>query len=87
MRESHLDKHNAWSGGTRSVNSTDASRRLTPLASRQAFAHYRSASPGGAPTALAIHVLDVVDGEISAFHAFIDATLFEVFGLPLEPEF
>lgn len=50
-----------------------------------AFAHYRSASPGSAPTALAIHVLDIVDGQISAFHAFIDATLFEVFRLPLKP--
>lgn len=50
-----------------------------------AFAHYRSALPEGPPTALAIHVLDLVDGQIKAFHAFIDATLFEVFGLPLEP--
>jgi len=40
---------------------------------------------GVVPTALAIHVLDVAEGQISAFHAFIDATLFEVFGLPLEP--
>jgi RNA polymerase sigma-70 factor (ECF subfamily) len=50
-----------------------------------AFAHYRSTSLGSAPTALAIHVLDIVDGQISGFHAFIDAALFEVFGLPLEP--
>jgi hypothetical protein len=37
------------------------------------------------PTASTIHVLDVVDGQINAFHAFIDSTLFELFGLPLEP--
>jgi len=37
------------------------------------------------PLPWAIHVLDGVDGQISAFHAFIDATLLAVFGLPLEP--
>lgn len=47
-----------------------------------AFAHYRRQSPGQPHTALAIHVLDVVDGQISAIHAFIDARLFEQFGLP-----
>ena len=50
-----------------------------------AFAHYRSSSPGEPPTALAIHVLDVVDSQIIALHAFVDAALFELFGLPLEP--
>ena len=50
-----------------------------------AIAHYRSQFPGDPPTALAIHVLDVVDGQISALHAFVDAALFEQFGLPLEP--
>ncbi len=50
-----------------------------------AFAHYRSPSPGDPPVALAIHVLDIVDSQIGAIHAFIDATLFERFGLLLEP--
>jgi RNA polymerase sigma-70 factor, ECF subfamily len=47
-----------------------------------AFAHYRRRSPGEPHTALAIHLLDLVGGQISAIHAFIDATLFERFGLP-----
>jgi RNA polymerase sigma-70 factor (ECF subfamily) len=38
----------------------------------------------GASAAFAIHVLDVVDGRISALHAFLDTGLFATFGLPLE---
>jgi hypothetical protein len=41
-------------------------------------------APGGTPTAFAIHVLDVVDGSISAIRSFIDPALFALFGLPLE---
>lgn len=50
-----------------------------------ACAHYRRPSAGEPHTALAIHVLDVVGTNISALHAFIDASLFDRFGLPLEP--
>ena len=42
---------------------------------------------GGRPIAFAIHVLDVVDGRIGAIHSFIDATLFEIFGLPDHVDF
>ena len=49
-----------------------------------AAAVYVPAAPGGTPTAFAIHVLDVVDGRISAIRSFIDSGLFALFGLPLE---
>jgi RNA polymerase sigma-70 factor, ECF subfamily len=52
-----------------------------------AVAVYRPEEPGGQPTAFAIHVLDVLDGHISAIHSFIDPTLFETFGLPNHPDF
>jgi ketosteroid isomerase-like protein len=45
---------------------------------------YAPATPGGTPTAFAIHVVDVVDGRISAIRSFIDSGLFALFGLPLE---
>jgi RNA polymerase sigma-70 factor, ECF subfamily len=50
-----------------------------------AVAVYRPEATGGEPIAFAIHVLDVVDGRISAIHSFIDPTLFNVFGLPDHP--
>ena len=49
-----------------------------------AAAVYVPAAPGGTPTAFAIHVVDVVDGRISAIRSFIDSGLFALFGLPLE---
>jgi RNA polymerase sigma-70 factor, ECF subfamily len=49
-----------------------------------AAAVYVPAAPGGRPTAFAIHVVDVVDGSISAIRSFIDSGLFALFGLPLE---
>ena len=49
-----------------------------------AAAVYVPNAPGGTPTAFAIHVLDVVDGRISAIRSFIDPGLFALFGLPLE---
>ncbi len=57
---------------------------LTPTAANgsPAAAVYRPETPGGPPTAFAIHVLDVVDGRIGAIHSFIDPALFEPFGLP-----
>jgi RNA polymerase sigma-70 factor, ECF subfamily len=60
---------------------------LTPVRANgsPAAAIYRPQTPGGPPTAFAIHVLDVVAGRISTIHSFIDPTLFEPFGLPTEP--
>jgi RNA polymerase sigma-70 factor (ECF subfamily) len=49
-----------------------------------AAAVYAPATPGGTPTAFAIHVVDVVDGRISAIRSFIDSGLFALFGLSLE---
>jgi RNA polymerase sigma-70 factor, ECF subfamily len=47
-----------------------------------AAAGYMQREPDATPTAFAIHVLEAVDGRISAMHAFVDPGLFEVFGLP-----
>ena len=60
---------------------------VTPVSANgsPAVAVYRPATPGGRPTAFAIHVLDVIAGRISVLHAFLDPALFEVFGLPTEP--
>ena len=44
-----------------------------------AVAHFRL-MPDGAHEPFAIHVLDVVDGRIAAIHAFIDPSLFPLFG-------
>jgi RNA polymerase sigma-70 factor, ECF subfamily len=43
---------------------------------------YIPRAPGAAPTAFAIHVLDVSAGGIAAIHVFLDPALFELFGLP-----
>jgi RNA polymerase sigma-70 factor (ECF subfamily) len=66
-----------------------ADHLLTPVSANgsPAVAVYRPEVPGGQPIAFAIHVLDVVDGRISAIHSFIDPALFELFGLPGEPDF
>jgi RNA polymerase sigma-70 factor (ECF subfamily) len=60
---------------------------LTPINANgsPAAAVYRPQTPGGSPTAFAIHVLDVAAGGIRAIHSFIDPGLFELFGLPLDP--
>ena len=60
---------------------------LTPVHANgsPAAAVYRPQTPGGSPTAFAIHVLDVVAGRISAIHSFLDPALFESFGLPDHP--
>jgi RNA polymerase sigma-70 factor, ECF subfamily len=62
---------------------------LTPVAANGslAVAAYGRQAPGGPQTPHAIHVLDVVAGRISAIHSFIDPALFELFGLPQEPDF
>ncbi len=46
---------------------------------------YRPERPGARPVAHALHVLDVAGGRIGAIHAFLDPSLFEMFGLALEP--
>jgi RNA polymerase sigma-70 factor, ECF subfamily len=50
-----------------------------------AVAVYRPEAPGGRPRAFSIQVLDVVAGRIGGIHVFLDPTLFELFGLPLDP--
>jgi RNA polymerase sigma-70 factor, ECF subfamily len=66
-----------------------ADHLLTPVSANgsPAVAVYTPEMPGGPPTAFAIHVLDVVDGRISAIRSFIDPSLFELFGLPHHPDF
>jgi RNA polymerase sigma-70 factor (ECF subfamily) len=61
-----------------------ADHLLTPVRANGSLAAavYTPETPGGPPTAFAIHVLDVVAGRISAIRSFIDPTLFELFGLP-----
>ncbi len=60
---------------------------LVPLRANGSLgaAVYRPRTPDEPPTAFAIHVLDVVDGQISALHSFLDSSLFEVFRLPATP--
>jgi RNA polymerase sigma-70 factor, ECF subfamily len=60
---------------------------LTPVNANgsPAVAVYRPQTPGGQPTAFSIQVLDIVAGSISAIHVFLDPTLFELFGLPVNP--
>jgi RNA polymerase sigma-70 factor, ECF subfamily len=60
---------------------------LTPLNANAspAVAVYRPQAPGAPPTAFAVQVLDTVAGRISAIHVFLDPTLFELFGLPVDP--
>jgi RNA polymerase sigma-70 factor (ECF subfamily) len=60
---------------------------VTPVSANGslAVAVYRPETPGARPTALNIQVLDVVGGRISVIHAFVDAALFRLFGLPVDP--
>ncbi len=66
-----------------------ADHQLTPVNANgsPAVAVYTPETPGGPPTAFAIHVLDVSAGRITAIRSFIDPTLFELFGLPHHPDF
>ncbi len=59
---------------------------LVPLEANgaPAAAVYVPPMPGATPAAFAIHVLDVVDGRISAIRSFLDPRLFALFGLPDE---
>lgn len=51
-----------------------------------ALAVYRPAGPTGSLEPFAIHVLEMAGGRICAIHAFLDPTLFSVFGLPGTPD-
>jgi RNA polymerase sigma-70 factor (ECF subfamily) len=59
---------------------------LTPVSANggPAVAVYRPRERGGRPRAFSVQVLDVVDGRIGGIHVFLDPSLFELFGLPLE---
>jgi RNA polymerase sigma-70 factor (ECF subfamily) len=58
--------------------------RLVPTRANglPAFAMYQRDPAGGAMRARAVHLLEVDGTSISAITAFLDASLFEVFGLP-----
>ncbi len=62
--------------------------QLTPVYANgsPAVAVYRPQAPGAPPTAFSIQVLDIVAGRISAIHVFLDPALFELFGLPVDPD-
>jgi len=61
--------------------------RFTPVEANgsPAVAVYRPDAPGGRPRAFSIQVLDIVAGRIGAIHVFLDPSLFDLFGLPLDP--
>jgi RNA polymerase sigma-70 factor (ECF subfamily) len=60
--------------------------KFTPVSANgsPAVAVYRPRERGGRPRAFAIQVLDVVEARVGAIHVFLDPSLFELFGLPLE---
>jgi RNA polymerase sigma-70 factor, ECF subfamily len=62
--------------------------QLTPVYANgsPAVAVYRPQAPGAPPTAFSIQVLNIVAGRISAIHVFLDPALFELFGLPVDPD-
>jgi RNA polymerase sigma-70 factor (ECF subfamily) len=51
-----------------------------------AVAIYQPTAPGGPLRPFAIHLLEVSDDRIAAIHAFLDPSLFQVFGLPTDPD-
>ncbi len=60
--------------------------RLVPTVANglPAFGQYRPSGPGGAHEPWALQVLEIRDGAVASFNAFLDtATLFPEFGLPL----
>jgi RNA polymerase sigma-70 factor (ECF subfamily) len=62
--------------------------RLIPTTANglPAFGQYRPSGPGGRHEPWALQVLDIVDGEIVEFTAFLDTErLFPLFGLPDTP--
>ena len=61
--------------------------RVVPLRANgaPAMAQWRASGPNGSYESWAIHVLEVVDGRISAVQHFLDPKLFPYFGLPIRP--
>jgi len=60
-----------------------ARSRLVPIGANHslAVAHYRPTGPAGALEPFGIHVLDTVDGRIRSIVAFLDPSLFPLFGV------
>jgi RNA polymerase sigma-70 factor, ECF subfamily len=50
-----------------------------------AFGIYRPSGPGGRYEPFAVQVMETSGGRIHGIHAFVDASLFPLFGLPTEP--
>jgi RNA polymerase sigma-70 factor (ECF subfamily) len=52
-----------------------------------AFGQYRASGPGGRHQPWALQVLEIEDGVVVGFTAFLDTeTLFPLFGLPAHPD-
>ena len=52
-----------------------------------AFGQYRPSGPGGRHELWALQVLEIENGRVVGFHAFLDtASLFPLFGLPFHPD-
>jgi RNA polymerase sigma-70 factor (ECF subfamily) len=65
-----------------------AGSRLIPTSANglPAFGQYRPSGPGGAHEPWALQVLEIAEGRIVGFNAFLDtARMFPLFGLPLKP--
>jgi RNA polymerase sigma-70 factor (ECF subfamily) len=63
--------------------------RLVPTVANglPAFGQYRPSGPGGSFEPWALQVIEISDGRVVGFHAFLDTeTLFPLFGLPPTPE-
>jgi RNA polymerase sigma-70 factor (ECF subfamily) len=60
--------------------------RLLPIRANglPGFGQYRPSGPGGRHEAWALQVLEIAEGRVVGFNAFLDtARLFPLFGLPL----
>jgi RNA polymerase sigma-70 factor, ECF subfamily len=62
--------------------------RFVPISANAspAVAHYTPTGPDGVLRPFAIHVLEVSGHSIGAIHAFLDPSVFEVFGLSADPD-
>jgi RNA polymerase sigma-70 factor (ECF subfamily) len=75
-----------WLGGP---GAECAGSRLIPTVANgtPAFGQYRPSGPGGRHEPWALQVLEIVDGRIVGFNAFLDTeALFPLFGLPAHPD-
>jgi len=61
--------------------------RFVPVAAngQPAVAVYKPKTEGAELEPFAIHLLDTTGGRITAIHAFLDPSLFELFGLEINP--